>query len=143
MKFSDICQTYLGMNFISHHCDYSHSLCLNINDVKVNWNTANSTFASQGRRPFNPEFDVIGRNGIPGNTEGEFYWTEIYRDPQTKYFQTQHGKLLQNGRHLDNYPWKPEHPIDSMDCVGFDGESHQLLSLVCNHSHLAVCGIGK
>ena len=86
---------------------------------------------------------MSGFIGILGTTRGEYYWTEFHRGPNTEYFQTTDGYQLQKGTYLDDYPWKTDHPIDSMDCVGFDGYRLELLSLECNTTHLAVCQIGK
>ena len=110
--------------------------------MRVNWETANSTCLTQGGRLFNPLKDVIANRGIP-SVIGELYWLELHRLDNGEHFQTTDGIQLEyNDSSYHNY-WKYNHPIDSIDCVGYDGESRELLSLECNTSHLANCRIGK
>ena len=105
--------------------------------MKVKWETANSTCAMYGGRLFNPIGNEVQ---FPLNNGGEYYWTEYHRVRDNGLFQT-----------TDGYPfpysyqehWKYNHPMDSIDCVGYDGESNKLLSLECNTRHLAVCRMGK
>ena len=110
--------------------------------MRVNWETANSSCVLQGGRLFDASDNLIRYYGIPSNTGGEYYWTEIHRMPNTNYFQTTDGKSLSD-RYYRSYYWEYNHPIDGIDCVGYDGETNKLLSLECNTTHLAVCCIGK
>ena len=128
---------FLGLNYIEYDCEYSYPICLTISDVRVQWETANSTCAMHGGRLFDPISNVIK---FPQNNGGEYYWTEFHRVRNNGHFQTTDGYPLPYSYH--NH-WEYNHPNDSIDCVGYDGESNELLSLECNTTHLAVCQIGK
>ena len=83
---------YLGLNYIQYDCEYSYPICLTISDVRVQWETANSTCAMHGGRLFDPISNVVK---FPQNNEGEYYWTEFHRARNTEHFQTTDGYRLQ------------------------------------------------
>ena len=76
---------------------------------------------------------------VKANNGGEF-WTGYRREGNTCEFKSTNGEDSPNSYHN---LWKENHPIDGMDCVGFDGESEKFLSLDCNTSNTVVCEIGK
>ena len=110
--------------------------------MREDWGTANSNCVLLGGRLFDPSENLLRYYGIPSNTGGEYYWTEIHRVPNTDYFQTTDGENLPDIFYRSYY-WEDNHPIDGIDCVVYDGETNNLLSLECNTAHLAVCRIGK
>ena len=111
--------------------------------MREDWETANSGCVLLGGREIDPSENLLRYYGIPLNTGGEYYWTGIHRVPNTDYFQMTDGENLSDRYYYYYYPWEDNHPIDGIDCVGYDGETNKLLSLECNTAHLAVCRIGK
>ena len=128
---------FLGLNYIQYDCEYSYPICLNISDARVQWETANSHCAKHGGRLFDPISNVVQ---FPQRNEGEYYWTEFHRARNNGYFRTTDGYPLPYSYYAH---WEYNHPMDSIDCVGYDRERNKLLSLECNNTHLAVCQIGK
>ena len=76
---------------------------------------------------------------VPAYNGGEYYWAGWRRDGNTSVFQSTDEYNISDSYHY----WKENNPIEGINCVGFDGEKLEFLSLECNTNHTVVCEYGK
>ena len=129
---------FLGINLDLHICEFSNTECYTIWE-KANWTNANNACVrNKGKILYSPSY-LIGKI-VKTNYGGKYYWTDYRRENNSERFRSVEGNYLPDSF---SHHGKENHSLDGSNCMAFDVERREFLSLDCNSENVVVCEIGK
>ena len=103
--------------------------------MKANWNFANDTCVQQGGKLTDYVYYLVRYQVYANKTDN--YWTGWRRVGNSSEFNSTDGLSIPHW-----YYWKYKNPKDGINCVGYNTQCEQYLSLECETEHIFACEIG-
>ena len=104
--------------------------------MEANWSIANDTCVQQGGKLTDYVYN-LAQHQVYANT-ADNYWTGWRRVGESSEFNSTDEISTPSLSY-----WKYNNPKDGIDCVGYDAQFRQFLSLECDTKHTFVCETGE